>query len=423
MKKTALAAGIAAALATGSAGAAEGNFPQGIPHLDHVIVIMMENHGYGQVIGNPNMPFFNSYAASRNLATNYFAVAHPSLTNYLEVVGGSNFGVLDDNSPDWHDANCQPNIVSKQTNLESSANSICPIAGFGTDAATPAIDYTNETTGTPGNPATGDWNLDGVLSIPASSNISGMSIADQLAAAGLSWKSYQEDLPASGADGVNVADGLWSNLSNLGAVTVSTVSPAPSIVGLYAAKHDPFVYFQSVQSGQNPRSSLANVVGFDGDHGLYADLSSGRMPTYAFIAPNQCNDQHGRSNAGPFCAYDPADQGTLAGLNPALMQQGDTSLQNLVTAIHASPVWQEGHTALVVIWDENDYSVGIPNQVAAVVDTNYSRGSVRSANFYTHFSLLKSIEAGLGLRCLNHACDPGVNVMSDVFGGGNNWGW
>jgi len=392
--------------------------PEGIPRLDHVFVIMMENHGYGQVIGNPNMPFFNAYAAQKNLATNYFAVAHPSLTNYLEAVGGSNFGVLDDNAPDWHNNACSPNLATGQTSFESVSTPICPIAGFGTEAATPAIDYTNETRGTPGLPATGDWNLDGTLSIPAATNVTGISIADQLAAAGKSWKSYQEDLPASGADGVNVADGLWSNLSNLSAVTVTSVTPAPSIVGLYAAKHDPFVYFQSVQNGADRSNSLNNVVGFQGDHGLFADLATGNVPNYAFIAPNQCNDQHGRSNAGPFCAYDPADQGTLVGLNPALMQQGDTELKNLIGAIHNSPVWRDRRTAIVVIWDENDYSVGILNRVAAVVDTNYGPSGVSSSNFYTHFSLLKSIESGLELRCLNHACDHGVAVMSDLFGGG-----
>ena len=36
---------------------------------------------------------------------------------------------------------------------------------------------------------------------------------------------------------------------------------------------------------------------------------------------------------------------------------------------------------------------------------------------YTHFSLLKSIEAGLGLPCLNHACDANLATMSDMFGG------
>src|ERR1700758_3710967 len=125
MKTSALASLLAAA-ACGSALAAEGPTPRGIQHLDHVFVIMMENHGYAQVIGNPNMPFFNSYAATKNLATNYFAVAHPSLTNYLEVVGGSNFGVLDDNSPDWHSNTCTPNLASGQVSNESVSTAICP---------------------------------------------------------------------------------------------------------------------------------------------------------------------------------------------------------------------------------------------------------------------------------------------------------
>ena len=59
---------------------------------------MMENHGFAQVISNANMPFTNKYAQKVNSARKYFAVGHPSLTNYLEVVGGSNFGIRDDNS-------------------------------------------------------------------------------------------------------------------------------------------------------------------------------------------------------------------------------------------------------------------------------------------------------------------------------------
>jgi phosphatidylinositol-3-phosphatase len=61
---------------------------------------MMENHGYSQVIGNPNNPFVNKLAKSANTAHNYFAIAHPSLTNYLEIVGGSNLGIHTVNSPD-----------------------------------------------------------------------------------------------------------------------------------------------------------------------------------------------------------------------------------------------------------------------------------------------------------------------------------
>ena len=69
--------------------------PKGIPHFDHIFVIMMENHGFQQILQNPNEPYLNKLIQEGkvNLATNYFAVGHPSLTNYLEIVGGSNFGV------------------------------------------------------------------------------------------------------------------------------------------------------------------------------------------------------------------------------------------------------------------------------------------------------------------------------------------
>jgi hypothetical protein len=57
--------------------------------------------------------------------------------------------------------------------------------------------------------------------------------------------------------------------------------------------------------------------------------------------------------------------------------------------------------------------------VLLTVDTNYGVHGVKSANFYTHFSLLKSIEAGFRLPCLNHACDAGTKVISDLFAGGD----
>src|SRR5579863_8890258 len=149
MKKTALTISLFAALAA-TALAQQGAVPTGIPHLDHVFVIMMENHGYGEILTNPNAPFINSYAMSANLATNYFAVAHPSLTNYLEVVGGSNFGVLSDNPPDWHDAACTTNLASGVPNTDNPPSpNICPISGSGTDAATPLLDCSNEVTGPP----------------------------------------------------------------------------------------------------------------------------------------------------------------------------------------------------------------------------------------------------------------------------------
>ena len=54
-----------------------------------------------------------------------------------------------------------------------------------------------------------------------------------------------------------------------------------------------------------------------------------------------------------------------------------------------------------------------------IVDTNYGVHGAQSTQMYTHFSLLKSLEGGFGLPCLNHACDANVSVMSDLFAGGH----
>jgi phosphatidylinositol-3-phosphatase len=388
--------------------AQEGGIPKGIPHLDHVFLIMMENHGYTEILHNPNARFINQYATTANLATNYFAVAHPSLTNYLEVVGGSNFG-------DWHSKSCSTNLSTGVPNTDNPPSSnVCPIGGSGTEAATPALDCTNEVTGPPC-----EVNIDGKASYPAVSTTLGITIGDQLVGAGKTWKSYQESLPMTSLDRVNYGDGNFTNLTDFSKIKPVLNPPLTSadIVKLYAAKHNPFVYFQSVQEGGNPLNSYANVAAFDGSTGIWGDLASGNVPNFSFIVPNQCNDQHGRGNGTAFCNFDPYSNGTKAGLNPALIILGDQVVQKLVTAIHASPVWTKGHNAIVLIWDENDYAVQpIINRVIAIVDTNYGVHEMQSSQFYTHFSLLRSIEGGFGLPCLNHACDASTNAISDLFG-------
>ena len=415
MRKKAAILGLLATVLVGTLFAAEGPVPEGVPNLDHVFLIMMENHGYSQIIGNPDAPFANQYAKSANATTNYFAVGHPSSTNYLEIVGGSNFGVRSDNAPDWHDQTCTPNLGPlpyTTTDFPASAN-VCPIAGTGTDAATPAIDLTNECP----NPTVTDPCPPGLISIdgrsiPAASHTVGKSIGDQLAENGRRWKSYQESLPPTGADLIAYSDGFFTDLSTI----PDTLGGPNAFVKLYAAKHNPFVYFKSVQEGDDPNNSLANVVGFEGEGGLYDDLQSGRLPSLSLISPNQCNDQHGRGNGGAQCAFDPVTDGSQAGLNPALIYIGDLTLRTIVTAIHNSSVWRKGRNAIVVVWDENDYSfVPNVNKVLVIVDTNYGVQGVKSDKFYTHFSLTKTLEAGFGLGCLNHACDDHVEVMSDLF--------
>jgi hypothetical protein len=438
MLKSVIVSGLVATMMVGPAFAQEGSVPKGVSHLDHVFIIMMENHGYQQVINNPNEPYLNSLIANHkvNLATNYFAVGHPSLTNYLEIVGGSNFGVRSDNAPDWGNASCKPNINTGIVNADNNAGqttipvdtgNVCPIFGTGTDAVTPAVDDWNEVT-LPQFPYLAD--IDGIKSVPAAKTV-GKTIADQLVDAGLSWKTYQESIPLGTLFGVNYSNGTASNLTDFTDLTPLT---SASVVQAYAVKHNPFAYFKSVQDGTPRNNGLDNVVGFEGDRGLFADLAKGDVPAFSYIVPNQCDDQHGRGNADMFCAFDfgannsGLTYGTQVGLNPGLIQQGDVTIERIVKGIKASPAWRWGHNAIVIVWDENDYS-GIStkpnglfpsqnqNRVVLTVETNTDsddRG-IKSDRFYDSFSLLRSIEAGFGLPCLNHACDSGVSVMSDLF--------
>jgi len=64
---------------------------------DHVVIVVEENHGYGQIIGSGQAPYINNTLASGGaLLTNYFADTHPSEPNYMILYGGSDFGIGDD---------------------------------------------------------------------------------------------------------------------------------------------------------------------------------------------------------------------------------------------------------------------------------------------------------------------------------------
>ena len=83
-----------------------------IPRYQHIFVIVMENHGYDDIIGSDDAPQINALAQQYGLATNYWAVAHPSEPNYIALIGGSTFGVTDDNSYRVN-ALSQPSLASQ----------------------------------------------------------------------------------------------------------------------------------------------------------------------------------------------------------------------------------------------------------------------------------------------------------------------
>ncbi|HUZ85186.1 MAG TPA: alkaline phosphatase family protein [Gaiellales bacterium] len=62
-----------------------------------MIVIVMENHSFGEVIGHA--PYIDALAGRCGLATAYSAVSHPSLPNYLAITSGRTWGVGSDCAP------------------------------------------------------------------------------------------------------------------------------------------------------------------------------------------------------------------------------------------------------------------------------------------------------------------------------------
>src|SRR3954470_1536553 len=194
--------------ATDSAGTATASAPvqaNVTNKIDHVFVILLENHNWSQIKGNASAPYINGTLLSQGAhAENYQNVRnlHPSLPNYIWLEAGSNLGVTDDATPSVH-------------RLSTSQH------------------------------------LTGLLN-----------------AAGVSWKSYQEDI--SGSD-----------------------CPL-SYVNLYAPKHNPMLYFTDINGVldyANP-GCISHVRPYTE---LSRDLETDNVPAYSFITPNTCNDMHDSS--------------------------------------------------------------------------------------------------------------------------------
>jgi hypothetical protein len=225
--------------------------------------------------------------------------------------------------------------------------------------------------------------------------VSAQSIADQLTANGQTWKGYFQSLPA--VSGTVVKTGPGAN----GPYTFKSPSNA---LALYASKHNPFVNFTGTQD------ALGNMVS---DTQLATDLANGQLANYSLVVPNQCNDMHGTMGC--------------TSLN-GLVAAGDTYVANTVNQITSSQVWKEGNNAIVITWDEDDFSdqnvLGSGccganpggGHVATIVIRNHHSGPVVDSTAYNHYSLLRTMEGAFGLPCLAHACDSVVTTMNPLFG-------
>jgi hypothetical protein len=184
---------------------------------------------------------------------------------------------------------------------------------------------------------------------------------------GVTWRTYQEGLNSS-----------------TGACPIHSSS-------LYAAKHDPFVFFQDVAG--NPPSATNSYC--ESHHRAYSsfatDLSAGDVASFTFITPNLCHDMHGASGCP----------------STSEVTQGDTwlstELPRILTYAHANA------GVVFVVWDEGDSTLKLPFVAAGPgVKTGYAGGVS-----YTHSSMLKSIEAILGLPTLSKVSS--ANDLSDLF--------
>ena len=199
--------------------------------------------------------------------------------------------------------------------------------------------------------------------------------------AGITWKAYQENI-----------DGSTCPLSSS---------------GLYAAKHNPMVFFDDVTGNldKNDAYCIAHIRPFTE---LKNDLQSNQVAAYNFITPNLCDDMHGYTAS----CYLPS------------ISDGDTWLSTTVPMIMQSQAYQDGGLILIV-WDESEANFTDCSSADAksgacpiglIAISPFAKTGYASSVYLDHSSTLKSIEEIFGVSpLLGHAADTGVNDLSDLF--------
>jgi hypothetical protein len=175
------------------------------------------------------------------------------------------------------------------------------------------------------------------------------------------WRAYVESMPAAGFTGGQA--------------------------GNYAKKHNPASYYTNLTAAY---AVNAVPLGTPTAGALVSDLRANRLPRYSLITPDLCSDEHN-------CA----------------ISAGDAWLARWVPQILASHAYRAEGTALFIVYDEGS---GKDNRVYTVVASPFTRKGTISHVAFTHYSLLKTQESLLGLRCLAHACDPETASMRKPFG-------
>jgi hypothetical protein len=225
-----------------------------------------------------------------------------------------------------------------------------------------------------------------------------LTLGDQLSAAGISWRSYDEDMGNDAARDNTTATPFACGHPNPGTPVGQTdPTQGEEATDGYATRHDPFMYFHSIIDVTTGANACANHV-VNLQHHFASDLSSlATTPQFSFISPSLCDDGHNTN-----CAESSAD-GTVGGL-PGL----DAYLRDtLIPTIQSSAAYEKDGL-IIVIFDEssgddtaccNEY--GQASGVAAsegggitggVMLSPMIAGPVVDAAPYNHYSLLRYLE-------------------------------
>jgi hypothetical protein len=197
------------------------------------------------------------------------------------------------------------------------------------------------------------------------STASTMHLATQLNAAGVTWTAYEESMPAADTCPINTS-------------------------GNFAARHDPFVWFQDI-SGNPPANNTAACASHHKNFtSLAGDLSANTVSKYNFITPNLCDDMHGGA-----CL-----NGCILSETKACYSAGDswlsTNLPPIINFVNAN------QGVIFVIWDEPETNTYQP---FLVIGPNVKPGPSGSAlgmgPKFTHSSLLRSEEEIFNLQVIN----------------------
>ena len=110
----------------------------------HVIVVVEENHNYGDVVANGSAPYLNGLANQYGLATNYFANGHPSIPNYFELTTGKTLTLIDALTPDVFpvsDDNVVRELIAAGKSWKSYAEDLPSIGYTGGDTGKYAVSH------------------------------------------------------------------------------------------------------------------------------------------------------------------------------------------------------------------------------------------------------------------------------------------